>query len=301
MASPGTTTTGECRLCGGPATTAFWTTDRNRAIDDTPFEYRRCARCGTLALDNVPEDLGRWYPDDYFSFPSLEQLDAIGRDETYKLDAVLPHVRSGRLVEVGPGFGVFARRAAVAGFDVCGLEMDARCCAHLRDVVGVEAVQTAAPHEALAALPPSDVIALWHALEHLPDPWALLAAAAQNLRPGGILVAAVPNPQALHLRVLGKRWPHVDAPRHIHLIPAATLAARGRELGLERVALTSDDGGARHWNAFGWGRAAVPPAPGYALTQLSRPIGRLLAALAAPAEHRPLRGSAYTTVLRKSA
>jgi 2-polyprenyl-3-methyl-5-hydroxy-6-metoxy-1,4-benzoquinol methylase len=290
---------GPCPLCGGPAATAFWTTDRNRAVDDSRFEYRRCETCRTLFLENVPEDLGRWYPDDYYAFPSVAQLDEIGRDETYKIEAVLPHARRGRLVEIGPGFGVFARRAALAGFEVCGLEMDGGCCEHLHNVVGVEAVQTAAPHEALQGQPPSDVIALWHALEHLPDPGALLEAAARNLRPGGIFVAALPNPAAWQFRVFGRRWPHVDAPRHLHLIPAATLIERGRAHGLEPVALTSDDSGARHWNAFGWGRGLVPPAPGYVLTRLSMPLGRAVATLARPAERRPGRGSAYTLTLRK--
>lgn len=292
-----------CRLCGAPAVTAFHVTDRNRGIDDKRFEYRRCATCHTYFLQDVPEDLGRYYPDDYFSFPGLAELDAFGRTaiERYKLETVQRYARSGRLVEIGPGFGVFARQAAVAGFDVAGLELDARCCAQLRDVVGVQAVQTGTPEEALADQPPSDVIALWHALEHLPDPDALLAAAAANLRPGGILVAAVPNPQAFQFRVLGRRWPHVDAPRHLFLIPARTIAERGAAVGLETVAVTSDDAGARHWNAFGWGRAAVPPSPGYVLTRLASGLGRACAALAAPAERRTLRGSAFTIVLRRPA
>jgi SAM-dependent methyltransferase len=288
-----------CRLCGGPAATAFWTTDRNRGLSDERFEYRRCARCRTVYLENVPDDLARYYPDDYFVFPTVAELDRIARTETYKMDALAGRARGGRLVEIGPGFGVFARRAAVAGFDVCGVEMDARCCAHLREVVGVEAVQTAAPETALAALAPSDVIALWHSLEHLPDPWALLAAAARNLRPGGLLVSAQPNPDALQLRVLGPRWPHVDAPRHLHLIPADTLRERAAGEGLTMVALSSDDGGARHWNAFGWGRAVLPPAPGHLLAVGGQYLGRLAALAAAPLERRPMRGSAYTIVLRK--
>ena len=271
---------GPCPWCGGPAATAFWTMDRNRAVDDSRFKYRRCETCRTVFLRDVPEDLGRWYPDDYYAFPSLAELDEIGRAETYKIEAVLPHVRGGRLVEIGPGFGVFARRAALAGFEVCGLEMDAACCEHLRDVVGVEAVQTPA-HEALRALPPSDVIALWHALEHVPDPGALLGAAARNLRPGGIFVAALPTRRPGSFGCSGRAG-RTSTPRATCIcIPAATLMERGRAQGLERVALTSDDGGARHWNAFGWGRGLVPPAPGYVLTQLSVPLGRAVAALAA--------------------
>jgi hypothetical protein len=143
------------------------------------------------------------------------------------------------------------------------------------------------------------VIVLWHSLEHLSDPGALLQAAAGNLRPGGVLVAAVPNPQALQFRVLGRRWPHIDAPRHLHLMPAGAVTARAERHGLQRVSLTSDDGGARHWNAFGWGRGVLPPNPGKLLSHGAIHLGRALAFVAAPAEHRPGRGSAYTISLRK--
>jgi SAM-dependent methyltransferase len=293
--------TPSCRLCGGPALPAFSTTDRNRRIDDSVFEYLRCADCGTLLLAEVPEGLGRWYPSDYFTFPTLAELDAMGASatETYKLDALLPHVQRGRLVEIGPGFGVFARSAARAGFDVCGLEMDAACCAHLRTVVGVEAVETDKPQDALAALPPSDAIAMWHSLEHMPAPRAVLAAVARNLAPGGVLAVGMPNPAALQMRLLGARWPHVDAPRHLQLIPARTLVAHVRSEGLEPASLTSDDGGARHWNAFGWGRAILQPGASYPLTRLSMFLGAVMAAAAAPFERLPGRGSAYTLVLRK--
>ena len=65
--------------------------------------------------------------------------------------------------------------------------------------------------ETLAELPPSRVIAAWHVLEHVPRPWALVDAAADNLESGGALVIATPNPRAFGFGVLGGRWPHVDA------------------------------------------------------------------------------------------
>lgn len=290
-----------CPLCGGTSASAFAVADLNLAVDRHTFLYRRCTRCGTRFLADVPDDLGRWYPEAYFTFPAVAELDAMGAApwERYKLDAVLPHVRRGRLVEIGPGFGVFARAAAVAGFEVCGLEMDARCCAHLRDVVGVGAVRTDDPAAALAALPPSAAVAMWHSLEHMPDPGAVLAAAALNLVPGGVLAIGVPNPAALQFRLVGRRWAHVDAPRHLQLAPAAALIARARAEGLEPASLASDDAGARHWNAFGWGRTLIRPRGSYVRTRLADALGTALAAVARPFERLPGRGSAYTLVLRK--
>ena len=190
-------------------------------------------------------------------------------------------------------------QAVDAGFDVTVIEMDAAMCDHLTTTLGVTALCSSAPHEALAGLPPSRVIAMWHVLEHLPDPWATLDAAAANLEPGGVIVIAVPNPQALGARVLGARWPHVDAPRHLFLIPAATLARRAEHAGLELVLQTSDDQAARHWNAFGWNYALRLPGSGRFVQHAAQAAGTGIAALLAPIERRDLRGAAYTMVLRK--
>jgi predicted solute-binding protein len=32
------------------------------------FEYQRCAQCATLRIGNIPNDLGRYYSDGYYSF-----------------------------------------------------------------------------------------------------------------------------------------------------------------------------------------------------------------------------------------
>ena len=44
-----------------------------------PFRYRRCTRCRSLHLENVPADLGAYYPDEYFSLPDLAGLRAQAR------------------------------------------------------------------------------------------------------------------------------------------------------------------------------------------------------------------------------
>jgi 2-polyprenyl-3-methyl-5-hydroxy-6-metoxy-1,4-benzoquinol methylase len=206
---------------------------------------------------------------------------------------------AGRLVEIGPGEGVFARAAQNAGFDVTAIEMDARACAHLRDVAGVQAIESDAPEDAIAALPPSRAVVMWHVIEHLRRPWQVIERAAANLHDGGVLAIATPNPRALQFRLLRRRWAHLDAPRHLFLIPADTLARRCGELGLQLQDTTTDDAAGRHWNRFGW-EYALRRAP------RSRPAPRGTVALSAaiaralsPLERREGNGCAYTSIFVK--
>lgn len=288
-----------CPFCGGRGEAAFETSDRNRRIGDRRFAYLACSACGTLYLGDRPEDIGAHYDEEYFVLPPLETLRAEAADESWRMDLVSPHADGGRLVEVGPGNGIFAVQAKDAGFETVTVERDPAACAYLRETVGVEAIESDAPEEVLPDLAPCRVIALWHVLEHLPRPAEFLEAAADALEPGGILLIAVPNPDAFGFRVLRGRWPHVDAPRHLALIPADALTARAEALGLERVALTTDDPGARHWNRFSWEFALRSTRSRHPRVVAARAAAGVLAALAAPFERREGRGAAYTVVLRR--
>jgi SAM-dependent methyltransferase len=287
-----------CPLCGGPAAPRFSTPDRNRGLSDELFHYRRCDRCGVTFLANPPQDLGRFYPETYYRLSTRADLERGRAAEAHKL-ALLGRPASGRLVEIGPGAGGFAYAAKSAGFDVTTIEMDPRACEHLSSVVGVEAVESSAPEEALDALPPSDAIALWHVLEHLRDPWRCLESAARNLAPGGTLVVAVPNPDSFQLRVLGGRWAHVDAPRHLYLIPSRELVARAERAGLRCERLTARDRGGIYWNRFGWQQLLMRPAAPKSRTAAALAFGAVAFLLLSPIELPDLHGATYTAVFRK--
>jgi SAM-dependent methyltransferase len=68
-----------------------------------------------------------------------------------------------------------------------------------------------------------DSVVLWHVLEHVPDPVAAIRRARQVLRPGGLLVIAVPNFESLQARFAGRHWFHLDVPRHYHHFGLAVL------------------------------------------------------------------------------
>jgi len=255
--------------------------------------------CRTYYLADPPADLGRYYPATYYQLPEADELDRHASAETPKVELLRPFATGGSLVDIGAGFGLFARAASNAGYDVTAVEMDDRCCAYLERVVGVRVIRSDAPDEALAQLDAVRAVTLWHVLEHLPRPWDLLAAAADRLEPGGVIVIATPNPDSLQFRLLGARWAHVDAPRHLFLIPLSALTRRAHELGLEVAHVTTGDEAGRHWNQFGWEYALRrcparrPAAPGTLALSL------LITMLFAPIERRGLRGAAYTAVFVK--
>jgi 2-polyprenyl-3-methyl-5-hydroxy-6-metoxy-1,4-benzoquinol methylase len=293
--------TATCPQCGAASRLKFIAVDSNRRISDEKFPYFACAACNLIFLNPIPAELERYYPIEYYTLPSSRaELEDSSRHEQYKIDIVTSQVAAGRLIEVGPATGGFCFLAKEAGFDVHAIEMDARCAGFLRDVVGIRVQNSNEEAAALAREEPADVIALWHVVEHLRDPWAMLEAIAGKLREGGIAVIATPNPDAFQFRVWGRRWAHVDAPRHVVLIPSSLLIARMRMHGLELVRLTTSDPGGIGWNWFGWVFSAANLTAATGMKRPLRILGRIVRALVKRYEDAEGRGAAYTAVFRKA-
>jgi SAM-dependent methyltransferase len=293
-----------CPLCGADSRPALRARDRNRETTDERFAYNRCSACATLFMVDVPADLASFYAGDYHPFgadgePEWASSPALRDVEAFRVRLLREHVSPGPLIDVGAGAGAFAAAARRAGFDVTAVEMDERCCRYMSERLGVRAICSDQPVAQLKALAPAQAITLWHSLEHLREPGAILAAAAERLLDGGVLAIGVPNPRSLQFRLLGGRWPHLDAPRHLTLMPAQALIDRGRALGLRCVELTADDPFARICNVHGWAYALRRrPAAGPASPAVGRAAG-IVAKLLAPVERTGGRGAALTVLLRK--
>jgi SAM-dependent methyltransferase len=289
-----------CPACGGSMAPHLRARDYNRGLSTQEFAYVRCTACGFATLSSVPDDLGRYYASGYYLIPPTEAAIAAGIEhERYKIDLVRSYVPSGRLLEIGPSWGAFCMLAKDAGYEVEAIEMDRQCCEFIERRIGIRVLNRLDEAQALADATQPDVIAAWHVLEHLRDPWRLVDVAAERLAPGGALVLALPNPHAFQCRVLGRYWAHIDAPRHLHLIPPAVLRRRAEEAGLVQELSTTRDEGSLGWNEFGWTYSLPHLSSRPFAKRVLRYAGRRIAQLAAPFESREGKGAAYTAVFRK--
>lgn len=293
-----------CPFCGGPGTRMFDAWDRNRETTRERFAYARCRTCGTVFMVDPPADLGRYYSEEYYQFgsdgePAWKTDEPRMQAASYRVDLLRSRTAPGRLIEIGAGTGAFASAAQSAGFQVSAIEMSERCCRYLSEREGINAICSDRPLDAIASLPPARVVALWHVLEHLRSPAEVLVRVAEKVEPGGVLAIGVPNPRSLQFRVLRSRWAHLDAPRHLCLMPPAALIGKGRDLGMTSVALSTNDPDGLECNFFGWvsalrRRPAIGPTPDL-VSHTARAIERTLT----PLERTGDRGSAVTILMRK--
>ena len=289
-----------CPQCGYESSLALWGQDRNRWTTKERFAYYRCGSCRLLFLWPIPEQLEAFYPEDYYAIPrSIDDVGMEAQAQRPNLELILRFVRTGRLLEIGPAYGAFAHAAKLAGFEVDTIEMDGRCCRFLEEQVGVRAYHSSDPAIVVQDLATYDVVAMWQVIEHLADPWSLLDILPKHVSSGGILVIAAPNPEAWQFLLFGGRWTHVDAPRHLQLIPIRVLVERLERQGLMLRHRTMSDPVSIGWGRFGWQWSLANMAKSKSARSLFRILGAVLGRTLGPLEAAAGRGAAYTLVLRR--
>jgi SAM-dependent methyltransferase len=138
--------------------------------------------------------------------------------------------REGRLLDYGCGSGAFAIAAQAQGYDATGIEPFSLL--QEREVAPRLIAGT------LKDLPPNDefdIITMWHVLEHLEDPTAMLRQLSQHLSYEGRLVVCVPHIDSWQARLFGGLWFHLDPPRHLHHFSRRSLKLSLAAAGLEDV------------------------------------------------------------------
>jgi SAM-dependent methyltransferase len=189
----------------------------------------RCTTCGTATTDPWPskEELDAAYADWYRPFDGrfsgfgdrlLRRTRARLSD---RIDQIAP---AGPVLDVGSGDGALLDALRAHGREATGLERQESDGARSGDLAEEEDGVWAAT-------------VFWHSLEHLPEPGLAIDRTAGLLRPGGVMIVAVPNSASLQAQLFGDRWLALDLPRHLVHLTAAALLLKIRAAGLrvERV------------------------------------------------------------------
>lgn len=218
-----------CGVCGATR----WRTIA-RTIDDqhgTPgsFAFAQCLVCSHVQSAADPEIALAAYPADY----AAHEIE-IGREPNRLLRwnrrlglsrrcaLVESRVRAGRILDVGCGRGHFLAAMSRRGWSVLGVEPSARAAARAREEYGLPI--HAGTLRDMGRSAEFDVVTLWHVLEHVTDPAALLDDAWHVLRPDGLVVIETPNVDSVDRRLFGRHWTGWDPPRHLHLFGPRILA-----------------------------------------------------------------------------
>ena len=290
-----------CPQCHSAVTLAFTTWDHNRGFSDESFYYYQCPHCGLLFLSPIPEDLAKYYTNIYYRVPnSLEELAVRAQPEHYKVGIIQNYMPSGKLLDIGASIGAFAYLAKQAGYEAEVIEMDKDCCEFIQGKLDIKAFNSSSIENAISKLGNYDIISMWHVIEHISNLWEVLPLLVEHLTSGGILILAAPNPNSIQFQLFKGHWAHVDAPRHLELIPAPLLVQVLKNYGMKLVLQTTADGGSFDFNRFGCIQSLNNFSNQPIIKKMLRFLGRGVFKLLKPFEKRTMNGCCYTLVLQKT-
>jgi SAM-dependent methyltransferase len=216
-----------CQLCGSrQAALLVEAPDSGSGLWFAVVQCQECGLCFTNPRPS-PATIGHFYPPRYAPHgppspkprPSFRPswLPPWGRVCQERL--YLPWHGRGRLLDFGCGGGSFLERMHRQGWRVLGIDTSAETVDTIRRDLKLPALAGTLPHPDLRP-GEFDVITMWHSLEHVHAPLAVLREAHRLLAPGGKLLVAVPNIDSLPFRWFGSAWFGLDLPRHLtHFTP----------------------------------------------------------------------------------
>jgi SAM-dependent methyltransferase len=194
------------------------------------FEYFRCQRCDTMQIAQLPDDIGRFYPDNYYSFTPRsrtirERIRALVKGHQKPDWAATLPVRSS-VLDIGCGGG----EALYAMHDWGFRRLYGYDPYIPHDVIDGRIRVTRAEPEGQF-----DVVMMHHALEHMPDPVATLALVKSKMAPDGIFIVRIPVRQGAPWREYGLNWVHADPPRHLYLWTVEGFVEMAQDAGLALI------------------------------------------------------------------
>ena len=207
----------------------------------------------------APDELGQYYPPTYYSYvprAATRKSQALAKLRAYKCgypvkDGLIrriawrataslfgnfflfyrPYRGPGKsLLEVGCGTGADLDWARQLGWDVHGLELN-ESAVEFAKKRGLD-VHCSTFENANLPANSFDCIIMSQVLEHLYSPRLALQRCNQLLRPGGLLLVAVPKFDSWNRHALGNYWNNLQFPIHLHHFNQSVLERMVHDAGL---------------------------------------------------------------------
>lgn len=229
-----------CIICGNTINNIRYTLKELQLGLLENFDYQLCANCGTMQLLQVPNNLGKYYPnDDYYSFNM--KLDANNKQDVlrkiktdyllfgkqpiigrllslgYKVSELYNWVKytnaqyNDAILDIGTGNGSLLARLFKIGFtNLTGIDP------YINDNIDYGGIKVL-KKDIFDVDEQYDVVMMHHSLEHTINPLAVLKKVCSILKPNGRALVRVPIMGNYGWEKYGEFWCGLDAPRHIFI------------------------------------------------------------------------------------
>ena len=252
-----------CKICKNEQDNIIFIAQEKMFNIKEQFQYLACAKCGCLQIKNIPTDVEKYYPSDYYSYnidlplSNLLQLikDYLKRvcitwriynsgiigNFSFSIYKDFPWIMKGKLhhnssiLDVGCGNGNLLLWMHRFGFKKLK-GIDPYIEKDIEYPTGISIKKCFLQEETGLY----DFIMLHHSFEHMENPWGVFKEIYRLLDPKGYALIRIPVAQSYAWRKYKTNWVQLDAPRHFFIHSVQSMSILAEEAGLKLTKVMYD-------------------------------------------------------------
>lgn len=258
--------TNTCRVCGNAKNNKIFFASELQLGLKEEFEYFECTFCGCLQIKDIPHNMDKYYPKNYYSFNAVSSSNSSSLQkimsriskfcmkckvrnsnfiENFIGNKIYPYNKwiikglfdyDSSILDVGCGDGSLLLKLQKFGFkNLTGadpfiketIEYDSNLTIHKKYINELDRQY--------------DFIMFHHSFEHMDDPEGTFKEIYRLLKPGASALIRIPLASSYAWRKYGRYWVQLDAPRHffLHTVKSISLLAENANLKLYKTIFDS--------------------------------------------------------------
>ncbi len=271
-----------CRICGNSINNREYCVKEMMFGLGDVFSYFQCSNCDCLQIAELPDNVEKYYPPNYYSFTDVKaetnkhfikrylrskrneaglldrgmlgkilckrfplDKDEIALNLQIDFEKLKRNISfKSRILDVGCGNGVLLCKFQVLGFKHL-LGIDAFIDRGKEYSNGVK-VRKMIIHDVDGVF---DFIMFHHSFEHMPDPFETLKKVCGILSSNGVCLIRVPVVSSHAWNRYGVNWVQLDAPRHFFLHSTKSMSLLLEKTGLKLQATIYDSTDFQFWGS----------------------------------------------------
>jgi 2-polyprenyl-3-methyl-5-hydroxy-6-metoxy-1,4-benzoquinol methylase len=251
----------KCKICGNDNKNNGYQVREMMFGSKDVFNYFECSECSCLQIAEIPSNISKYYPNEYYSFSPqfnstspktvkakiIQQLNnnrntyavlnkgLIGKvlfnkypdDRFRSLSKITNLTRNSKILDVGCGSGYLLNGLKQIGFNnLLGIDKYINQDIEYENKLKIKKGTLEELNEKW------DVIMFHHSFEHMPEPLETLQAASNLLNKGGTCIINLPTTSSYAWKHYRQNWVQLDAPRHFFLHSTKSLQILGNKANL---------------------------------------------------------------------
>ena len=260
-----------CAICGNSNSNRSFIAREMKFGFRDEFEYFECSRCGCLQINEIPGNLSKYYPANYYSFQTprkdnfIKSYLKLQRAQYYlfrssiigmlvsKVYGIPDHLKWLRRAKVSPEYSILDVGCGTGGLLLemrkCGFSNPVGVDPYIKEDMlyenGVEVLKKTITEIGKEF----DFVILNHSFEHMPSPVSVFEELYHLLKPKRYVLIRTPVASSFAWRKYGVDWLALDAPRHLFVHTVKSIQVLADRVGFRIEDIVFDSHALQFWGS----------------------------------------------------